>query len=480
MAESQIRTEGQMIDPPRFVWLRRGAIGFLLLLLTLVALRLWWGHEANQRIKDLARSAYARGEPFYPEDFRQMPVPDQDNAALPIQAAVDQIFAARIRIPHIGLGNPLTANHLKTAEALIAQCEPELRLVRSARGRNEVAFPNVSLDSRHAVAHYVSFFPLSRAIELAAECQRAKGNDAQALEYIRDTLFLGRVLNRTSGPLFIHTHVMSINDVADTFLFEAAMDLRLSQKSPAAATREQVRALIDALLDDQPLRDGAARSYVYHGVVMIGMYTEFEPTFNWFVRPAYKLDLARTLDYLHSESMVSEQPNWPAAFAKRWPTSNYRFRAPIDKLAHPMPIELLSNVLDNSVGEFVMFANRHALATMLALRLYEIDHGKLPDTLVALVPEYLPSLPTDPFDASNRPLHYISDHSPPLLYSVGLDGKDDGGLTSAAAQKDPIDRWNAKDAVYLLTVQPRIARPQSQPSKWNAPKQSRNKLAPSN
>jgi len=464
MAESQVKTEGQKVDPPRFVWLRRGAIGFNLLLLTLVVLRSWWGHEANRRIAELARAARARGEPFYPEDFRQSPVPDDENAALPIQAAANQLFAAKIRIPHIGLGKPLAVNDLKTTEALVAQCEPELRLVRSARGRNNVVFPNVSLDSRHVVAHHVAFFPLARVLELAAECQRANGNDGQALEYIRDTLFLGQVLNRAPGPLFIHAHVMTINDVADTFLFEAAMDLRLSEKSPRGATREQVRGLIGTLLDDQALRSGAARSYMYHGVMMIGLFPEIETSMNWIVRPSYKLDLARALEYLRSEAVVCEQPNWPAAFAKQWPSSEYRFRSPIDKFAHPMPIELLTKMLDNPVGEFDLFADRHVLATMLALRLYEIDEGKLPDTLAALVPEYLPAIPTDPFDGNNGPLHYILDHSPPLLYSVGLDGKDDGGLASAAAQKDPtLDRWTAKDAVYLLTVKPRIASTQSRP-----------------
>jgi len=469
MAESQVKTEGQKVDPPRFVWLRRGAIGFNLLLLTLVVLRSWWGHEANRRIAELARAAYVRGEPFYPEDFRQSPVPDDENAALPIQAAVDQIFAAKTRVPHLGLGKPLTANDLKTAEALVAQCEPELRLVRSARGRNEVVFPNVSLDSRHVVAHHVAFFPLARVLELAAECLRANGNDGQALEYIRDTLFLGQVVNRAPGPLFIHAHAMSLNDIADTFLFEAAMDLRLSEKSPTGATREQVRDLIQTLLDDQPLRTGAVKSYLYHRVTMMGLFPEFEPSMNWIIRPAYKLDLARALEYLRSEAVVCEQPNWPAAFAKKWHLQSRSDGSQIDELAHPLPIYLfttpaLGSTPDNPLNQFEIFADRDVLATMLAMRLYEIDHGEPPETLSALVPKYLPALPLDPFDPDNSPLRYIPHHSPPLLYSVGLDGKDDGGLRSASAQKDPMaDRWIAQDVVYFLTIQPRIAQSQNPP-----------------
>jgi hypothetical protein len=66
------------------------------------------------------------------------------------------------------------------------------------------------------------------------------------------------------------------------------------------------------------------------------------------------------------------------------------------------------------------------LATTLALRAYELDHGALPPTLDALAPAYLPKVPVDLFSAGGAPKYRVSGGKY-LLYSVGPDGKDDGG-----------------------------------------------------
>ena len=65
------------------------------------------------------------------------------------------------------------------------------------------------------------------------------------------------------------------------------------------------------------------------------------------------------------------------------------------------------------------------LATM-ALRAYKLDHGTYPAALSALSPIYLKSVPADPFAQSN-PLRYKLTGDRYVLYSVGPDGRDDGG-----------------------------------------------------
>lgn len=66
------------------------------------------------------------------------------------------------------------------------------------------------------------------------------------------------------------------------------------------------------------------------------------------------------------------------------------------------------------------------LLTALALRAYKLDHGAYPSTLATLVPSYLQAIPDDPF-ALSGPIHYKRLGMKYLLYSVGPDGKDDGG-----------------------------------------------------
>ena len=106
-------------------------------------------------------------------------------------------------------------------------------------------------------------------------------------------------------------------------------------------------------------------------------------------------------------------------------------------------------------------------ATGLAIRLYEIDHGRRPERLADLVPEYLPAVPDDPMDA-RRKISYLPRAKRPLLYSVGENGTDEGGakvshkplaLASAlkklefAAKNKPMRQGNPSTA-HMFIVNP--------------------------
>jgi len=66
------------------------------------------------------------------------------------------------------------------------------------------------------------------------------------------------------------------------------------------------------------------------------------------------------------------------------------------------------------------------LLTALALRLYHHEHKRYPQTLNELSPRYLKQIPVDPF-GDGSPLRYKINGDKYLLYSIGPDGKDDGG-----------------------------------------------------
>lgn len=86
--------------------------------------------------------------------------------------------------------------------------------------------------------------------------------------------------------------------------------------------------------------------------------------------------------------------------------------------------------------DFVAMVNRTHLEnrmqlrlflSQLALRQYQKTHADYPETLDQLVPEILPRVPLDPF--SDKPLVYRRhDTESFMLYSVGPDGVDNGGL----------------------------------------------------
>ena len=67
---------------------------------------------------------------------------------------------------------------------------------------------------------------------------------------------------------------------------------------------------------------------------------------------------------------------------------------------------------------------RTAVAALAAER-FRIDHGRWPESLDQLVPRYIKAVPRDPF--KEGPLKLVKLPDGVFIYSVGFDGKDDGG-----------------------------------------------------
>jgi len=69
------------------------------------------------------------------------------------------------------------------------------------------------------------------------------------------------------------------------------------------------------------------------------------------------------------------------------------------------------------------------LEVALALAVYQRENGRYPKELAELAPKYLAKVPDDVF--TGKPLVYRPDEKGFLLYSLGPDGKDDGGRAQA-------------------------------------------------
>jgi hypothetical protein len=113
--------------------------------------------------------------------------------------------------------------------------------------------------------------------------------------------------------------------------------------------------------------------------------------------------------------------------------------------------------------ELAASTERRVAVLVLALRLYQAEKGHPPQTLDALVPEYLSALPADPYDPAGKPLRYRvsrgetielpralvvrwampeARHLPAgqmIVWSVGPDGRDDGGARHARVHYDARD-----------------------------------------
>jgi hypothetical protein len=80
----------------------------------------------------------------------------------------------------------------------------------------------------------------------------------------------------------------------------------------------------------------------------------------------------------------------------------------------------------------------------IALQRFKVSHGEYPESLEVLKPEFLSAIPYDCF--SGKALCYQrKPNGSFLLYSVGDDGKDDGGDATAVGK---FGLWEGKDAVW--------------------------------
>lgn len=68
------------------------------------------------------------------------------------------------------------------------------------------------------------------------------------------------------------------------------------------------------------------------------------------------------------------------------------------------------------------------LLTVLALELFAREYGHFPEKLDELVPDFLPTVPEDNHSPPKTPLRYRRDGDEALIYGVGENSTDDGGL----------------------------------------------------
>ena len=117
------------------------------------------------------------------------------------------------------------------------------------------------------------------------------------------------------------------------------------------------------------------------------------------------------------------------------------------QLAGDGPRDLLTHSLFTTACAWANAdSERTGLSVRCALEAYRAEGGKLPDALQELEPDYIAELPKDPMSGQDLVYHTGDEFGEDgyVLYSVGLDGKDGGGLV-----------WSMHEATGDLVFGPR-------------------------
>lgn len=100
--------------------------------------------------------------------------------------------------------------------------------------------------------------------------------------------------------------------------------------------------------------------------------------------------------------------------------------SPMNRFRYVVTMLLLPDIVAAGTVDANGEALRDLTDAALAVRRYHLKHGQPPQTLANLVPDFLPRVPIDPFDGQS--LRLTSREDKFILYSIGRDRRDDGGV----------------------------------------------------
>lgn len=447
--------------PKRFWWAKRIFVCWLVLLAAVVITRYWWNHLAEQRLSDEIAAIHARGQRLDWLNMAPPPLPDEQNAAVYYR----QAFAAMAAVqPPLYSPDDLAAlpsyraKHLAEADAILAAHAAVFDLCRQAR-----SIPGVNWGIVHAspatlgmgFTQYGNARGLAKLLRLQAIRQAERGDSAGAVETMLDADALARAIGN-DGPLIGHLVSIAIQSLNAAGSGDIAPLLN-STAGPATtqpADRQAVLTLITQLLDDLPLaslRESVIveRAWVYDGLEWViggGSYwsvlgsppggidmIDTAPG-RWLREPLMRSALAWVLPYFGDVLDRASQPNLILAEQHKR-ISETGLRGPKQFFAMLM-FASYDQVLEITYQTLV---NRRMAAIALALRLFELEKGRAADSLDQLVPEYLPSVPQDPFDPAGGPIRALLTDAKPRLYSLSGNKLDDGGVTTPTVLGRPSD-----------------------------------------
>jgi len=127
--------------------------------------------------------------------------------------------------------------------------------------------------------------------------------------------------------------------------------------------------------------------------------------------------------------------------------------SPLGKYRHLFSAIAIPNS-DRAFESVIKLETRRRMTVVaIALKRYFLRHESYPEALEGLVPECIPELSCDPW--SGMPFHYrLNADGTFLLYSVGEDGRDDGGDAAPDRKPQKVDFWTGKDSVWPEPVFP--------------------------
>jgi len=386
------------------------------------------------------------------------PVPDNENAALVLTQAFGLMRTytdarsnevSQIRVPT--RGKSLSPKERDLIAGYVELNADALALARKALALPKCRYP---MDSSNDLVtlpyHLFELKPLVRICQLRAYLANDRKESDAAADWIDVMLGLARTLDEEpaiiSQLVRIATIKLSVQTLESALAREAMSDARLVKLATTIASLRRTNSLQRALIGERATAipyfrlssseiDHLAQQWAGNISPSSATPSSRGPS------PFLKLTgiLERDLNfYLKAMStniqIVGLGPPTSLALSN---VNDQLVREAKSRLyiLSGLSLGALSRI---TIREAEVLAALNVAHTALAIERFRGVHGRLPRELLEIVPDFLPQLALDPFDGALL-RHKITEKGY-VVYSVGLDGQDDGGAVrssgSTAAPQD--------------------------------------------
>ncbi len=271
---------------------------------------------------------------------------------------------------------------------------------------------------------YQKFRQLARFLSLTGQVKAAQGNWSGAVNAELDAVQMGETLPR-GGPVLGMLVGVACESIGRKHVWEAVPYLSAAEAGAATRRLETIRTahvpFADTMQEEKwgtqaSLRELMAKPDWSYSLMPAINGTNSTNSQAW-AQFAY-------LQVLGKRRILATNAQWmDQAIAQAHQPYAAHLPPPPGDFVNMTLLPAYSKVRLNEVSSDTQNA---LLVTALALQAYRQDRKAYPTALTALVPGYLKTVSTDPFTLSG-PLRYKLAGTKYVLYSVGPDGRDDGG-----------------------------------------------------
>lgn len=432
------------------------ALTLLGLFVAAVASIVLWRMSLEAQNRARLKVIAARGEPVDSAELNRsyQHVPDAENAAfrwldgfaeMTPSAGMTSAWS-KVTLPLRGAS--LTGEQLDLARDVVSSNKLALSIFREAAARPQTRYPvDLTPGMNALLPHLSKLKSIARLLQAELVVAVDETNTASATDALKTMLAVGRSLGRE--PILISQLTAYALDAiafasAAYLLNRLALDdQQLSALTASFAASEETNSLYIGLLGERAIFTTAAKApHIYFasaaGRPGSSMQESMQDLMFGLVRLTgfFERDFGFGVDALTTNLTLARLPD-PHRSASR---TNWTVIEDQARRGRYILSGLLLPALSKSVNRDTEDRAKARIAqAALAVERHHRAHGNVPENLAALVPAYLASVPVDPFDG--QPLRYQRRDAGYVVYSVGPDTEDDGGLEKPIKFKDG-DPWD--------------------------------------